>query len=31
LKLYRHGAVNEDVRANMVNNVRIPQQMWGDV
>ena len=31
MKLYRAGEVNEDVRAIMVNNVRIPQQMWGDV
>ncbi len=31
LKLYRRGVVNEDVQAIMVNNVRIPQQMWGDV
>ena len=31
LKLYRRGEVNDDVRAIMVNNVRIPQQMWGDV
>ncbi len=31
LKLYRRGVVNDDVQAIMVNNVRIPQQMWGDV
>jgi N-methylhydantoinase B len=31
MKLYRRGEVNEEVRAIMVNNVRIPQQMWGDV
>lgn len=31
MKLYRRGVVNEDIRAIMVNNVRIPQQMWGDV
>ena len=31
LKLYRRGTVNEDVQAIMINNVRIPQQMWGDV
>ena len=31
MKLYRRGEVNEDIRAIMVNNVRIPQQMWGDV
>jgi N-methylhydantoinase B len=31
MKLYSAGKVNEEVRAIMVNNVRIPQQMWGDV
>jgi N-methylhydantoinase B len=31
MKLYRAGKVNGDVQAIMMNNVRIPQQMWGDV
>lgn len=31
LKLYRRGEVNEDVRDILKNNVRIPQQMWGDI
>jgi N-methylhydantoinase B len=30
-KLYRRGVLNEEVRAILQNNVRIPQQMWGDV
>lgn len=31
LKLYRRGEVNEDVRRILVNNVRIPQHVWGDI
>lgn len=31
VKLYRRGEVNEDVRNILKNNVRIPEQMWGDV
>jgi N-methylhydantoinase B len=31
MKLYRRGEVNDEIRAIMINNVRIPQQMWGDV
>jgi N-methylhydantoinase B len=31
LKLYRAGALNEDVRAIVRNNVRIPDQLWGDI
>lgn len=30
-KLYRRGEVNEDVRRILQTNVRIPQQMWGDI
>ena len=31
LKLYRGGVLNEDVRAILCNNVRIPDQLWGDI
>jgi N-methylhydantoinase B len=31
VKLYRRGEVNADVRDILKNNVRIPEQMWGDV
>ena len=31
LKLYRAGELNEDVRAILRNNVRIPDQLWGDI
>lgn len=31
LKLYRGGVLNEDVRAILRNNVRIPDQLWGDI
>ena len=31
LKLYRSGVLNEDVRAILRNNVRIPDQLWGDI
>lgn len=31
VKLYRRGQVNEDVRDIIKNNVRIPQQVWGDI
>jgi len=31
LKLYRRGELNEDVRAILLNNVRIPNQLWGDI
>jgi N-methylhydantoinase B len=31
LKLYRRDSVNDDVRAILLNNVRIPDQLWGDI
>lgn len=31
MKLYRRGVVNEEIRAILCNNVRIPEQMWGDI
>jgi N-methylhydantoinase B len=31
LKLYRGGVLNDDVRAILCNNVRIPDQLWGDI
>lgn len=30
-KLYRRGVVNEEVRGILCNNVRIPDQLWGDI
>jgi N-methylhydantoinase B len=31
IKLYRGGLLNQDVRAILRNNVRIPDQLWGDI
>lgn len=31
IKLYRNGLLNDDVRAILRNNVRIPDQLWGDI
>jgi N-methylhydantoinase B len=31
MRLIRHGAVDEDVRALLLSNARLPRQMWGDL
>lgn len=30
-KLYRRGEVNDELKRILLNNVRIPEQMWGDI